>query len=62
MDHLEKRLRRAEELLYYVISGNNKIKGKLINGHQVSLIDEKLMMIKINYIFAPLPQHLEGIK
>ncbi|XP_029159960.1 CD209 antigen [Nylanderia fulva] len=26
VDHLEKRLRRAEELLYYVISGNNKMK------------------------------------
>lgn len=28
MDHLEKRVRRAEELLYYVIAGNNKMKGK----------------------------------
>ncbi|CAL1676340.1 unnamed protein product [Lasius platythorax] len=26
VDHLEKRLRRAEELLYYVIAGNNKMK------------------------------------
>ncbi|XP_071566170.1 uncharacterized protein [Temnothorax nylanderi] len=26
VDHLEKRVRRAEELLYYVIAGNNKIK------------------------------------
>ncbi|XP_025991775.2 C-type lectin domain family 12 member B [Solenopsis invicta] len=26
MDHLEKRVRRAEELLYYVIAGNNKMK------------------------------------
>ncbi|XP_020288134.1 C-type lectin domain family 9 member A [Pseudomyrmex gracilis] len=26
VDHLEKRIRRAEELLYYVIAGNNKMK------------------------------------
>ncbi|XP_014472038.1 PREDICTED: killer cell lectin-like receptor subfamily F member 2 [Dinoponera quadriceps] len=26
LDHVEKRLRRAEELLYYIISGNNKMK------------------------------------
>ncbi|XP_072754235.1 uncharacterized protein [Anoplolepis gracilipes] len=26
VDHLEKRLKRAEELLYYVIAGNNKMK------------------------------------
>ncbi|XP_036139957.1 C-type lectin domain family 12 member B isoform X2 [Monomorium pharaonis] len=26
VDHLEKRVRRAEELLYYVIAGNNKMK------------------------------------
>jgi len=30
VDHLEKRIRRAEELLYYVIAGNNKMKGKII--------------------------------
>lgn len=29
VDHVEKRLRRAEELLYYIIAGNNKMKGKL---------------------------------
>lgn len=28
VDFLEKRLRRSEELLYYVISGNNNAKGK----------------------------------
>ena len=30
VDFLEKRLRRAEELLYYVIAGNNNAKGKLL--------------------------------
>jgi len=29
VDYLEKRVRRAEELLYYVIAGNNKMKGKI---------------------------------
>lgn len=30
VDHVEKRLRRAEELLYYIIAGNGKVKSKLI--------------------------------
>lgn len=29
IDHLEKRVRKTEELLYYVIAGNNKMKGKI---------------------------------
>lgn len=28
IDQLEKRVRKTEELLYYVLAGNNKMKGK----------------------------------